>query len=236
MRIFCLTSDKYINSVKPFCYLMDKYWPSHPEVVVCGFSAPTWHLPKRYRWHSIGKFEDYPFNKWSNAVIKLFSQDFGDDRFILMLEDYWITKPVYDKQVLILREYMRTHNDVIKIDLGTDRRYADRVVDYITYQRIPLLLSDPESAYHMSLMAGIWNRKALLDVLRPNESPHDVELKGTNRLSQMKYQVIGTRSWIPGDSNAMPLHHTLGQRGGDHSVYYFDELNHEDRVMVESML
>lgn len=236
MRIFCLTSDKYLNSVKPFCHLMDKYWPSHPPVSVCGFSAPSWSLPTGYSWHSVGKFEDYPFNKWSNAVIKLFTQDFNDDYFILMLEDYWITRPVHHDQVMILAEYMRTHHNVIKIDLGTDRRYANRVVDYVTYNHIPLLLSDPESAYHMSLMAGIWNRKALLDVLIPNESPHDVELNGTNRLRQMKYQVIGTRSWIPGNPDAMPIHHTLGQRGGDHSVYYLDELRGEDRGAVEGML
>ena len=203
---------------------------------MCGFSAPSWQLLDRYKWHSIGEFADYPFDKWSNAVIKLFSQDFNDDRFILMLEDYWITRPVYDKQVLILEEYMRTHNDVIKIDLGTDRRHANMVVDYITYQRIPLLLSHPESAYHMSLMTGIWDRKALLDVLVPNESPHDVELEGTNRLRQMKYQVIGTRSWIPGDPNAMPICHTLGQRGGDHSTYYFDELSCEDAAAIKGML
>ena len=109
-------------------------------------------------------------------------------------------------------------------------------MDYVTYQNIPLLLSNPESAYHMSLMCGIWNRKALLDVLIPDESPHDVELQGTSRLRQMKYQVIGTRSWIPGNPNTMPIHHTLGQRGGDHSVYYLSELNEEDRMIVEGMI
>lgn len=236
MKIFCLTSDKYLNSIKPFSYLIDKYWPKHPKVVVCGFSTPSFSLPNNFSWHSIGKFEDYPFDKWSNAIIKLFTEDFQDETFCLMLEDYWITRPVYHNEIMTLHNFMRDRPEVIKMDLGTDRRYADMVQDYVTYQRIPLLLSNPESAYHMSLMAGLWRRKALLDILVPGESPHQVELEGTIRLRQTKYQVIGTRSWIPGDPNAMPLHHTLGQRGGDHSVYYFDELNEDDRGVVEGML
>jgi len=77
----------------------------------------------------------------------------------------------------------------------------------------------------MSLLCGIWRRDNLLKALVPNETPHEVELIGTTRVSHMQdLLVLGTRQW--------PVLHTLGLRGGDHSKLKLEELKPRD---VEEM-
>ena len=73
----------------------------------------------------------------------------------------------------------------------------------------------------MSLMGGIWSREHMLRVLVANESPWDLEIVGTDRLSHIQdVIVLGTRQW--------PLRMTLGLRGGDHSKINLDELSQQD--------
>lgn len=210
-RIFVTTSDKYISALYPFSYLLNKYWIPNPKVVVMGFASPQKKLPDNFSFYSVGNQSDYPFSKWSNALIK-FLDVFDDEAFVLMLEDYWITRPVDTIAVKILYDYILQFKYVVKIDLCADRLYAHGAdLDYGTVAYLDLVKSMPGSPYHLSLMAGIWRREHFLKHLIPNESPHDVELIGTTRLSHdQNVIVLGTRQW--------PVKHILGLRGGDHNT------------------
>ena len=68
MNIFVLTSDKYLDALKPFCYLFNKYWSPKQQVVIAGFTPPDFELPKNFHFHPIGPFEDFPIGKWSDAL------------------------------------------------------------------------------------------------------------------------------------------------------------------------
>jgi hypothetical protein len=165
----------------------------------------------------------YPWEKWSNALIDMMCDMSGDEVFCLMLEDYWITRRVDVQAIKLLHSYMLEDPDVLKMCLTGDRLYAAGMTDYGALDRLDLIKSDYESAYHMSMMAGLWRRSQLERVLIRNESPHDVEIKGTSRLSEAgdSIKVLGTRQW--------PLRHILGHRGGDPTVTIVQGL-HEDDV------
>jgi hypothetical protein len=226
-RVVVMTSDKYLPALRPFAHLFNKYWSKETQVVVIGFANPEFELPDNFKFISIGKQKDYPFDKWSDALIHaLLYHGIEDEAFVLMLEDYWLTRPVDKRNVEILYQYALQFGYVLKIDLCGDRLYAHGAdVKYDTVDSIDLVKSMPGSPYHMSLLCGIWRRDNLLKALVPNETPHEVELIGTTRVSHMQdLLVLGTRQW--------PVLHTLGLRGGDHSKLKLEELKPRD---VEEM-
>lgn len=228
MRVITLTSDRYIHALKPFSWLFNKYWSADQEVLVAGFTPPSFKLPSNFEFLSIGKFSDYPVGKWSNALINLL-ETIDDEAFVLMLEDYWLTRAVNIDAVGKCYHYCRQFGYVLRIDLTTDRlfahgpRYPGDIADYGQCGYIDLIRSEPGSQYHMSLMTAVWRRDNLLKVLIPNETPWEVELTGTHRLSSQHGHdllVLGTRQW--------PIRHTLGYRSGDPTNVRVDGMLPED--------
>lgn len=224
MQNIIMTSDKYINALRPFMYLWNKYFQPdyNQENIICGFTAPDFQLEPSFKFYSIGKFEDYPITKWSDALLQVLD-NVADDTFILMLEDYWVTRGVDTRAVKVLYDYMRQFRYVLKMDLCADRLYAHGAdMNYGKVAHLDLIKSMPGSPYHMSLMAGLWNRELLRKVILPNETPWDIEINGTTRVSRYDSDilVLGTRQW--------PMRHTLAFRGGDHQKLLLDELQPKD--------
>jgi len=218
LRIVITTSDNYLPALRPMAYLLNKYYVPNPPVLVSGFTPPDFDLPANFTFHSIGKMEDYPVGKWSDGIIKLL-HEIPDEVFLLLLEDMWPVRQVNVDAVNILYRYMLQFKNVIKMDLYTDRLYAggaDLNYGHVSY--IDLVKSDPNSAYHFSLMPGLWRKEHLLRVLVPGESPWSAETtSGTPRLRTMKdLDVLGTRM--------CPYRGTLAFRGGDSGKLLLSEL------------
>lgn len=235
MRVIVLTSDKYLHSLKPFAALFNKYWSVEQAVLVAGFTPPDFDLPPNFTFHSIGAFKDYPVGKWSDAVLDLFSQ-IEDEAFVLMLEDYWLIRPVDRNAVRMLYDYARQFTNVLRIDLTADRlyrhgpRYPNDEPDYGYCGYLDLVYSEPTSQYHMSMMPGVWRRDSLIDVLKRGWSPWQVELDGTRKLmtDHTNLLVLGTRQ--------APVRITLGYRGGNPGQANLDGLRAEDIAAVMALL
>ncbi len=222
--IFVTTSDKYLKALRPFAYLLNKYWVPNPQVIVGGFEPPDFKLPKNFFFQTLGPQERYPLQKWSNGLHKLITS-YPYDIFCLMLEDYWIIRPVDVEVVETLYRYMVQFAYVIRMDLTADRQFAGEIEDYdVIGADIDLVKSKPFSPYHMSLMTAIWRKKHFLNILRPDETPWQLEMVGTERLSEMEDEilVLGTKQ--------RPIRHTLAFRGGDSSKLLLDEVSEEDQA------
>lgn len=226
-RVIVMTSDKYIEALRPFAHLFNRYWSPSIPVLVAGYTPPEFELPANFSFMSIGRFEDYPLNKWSDSLIKVCDM-LQDEVFVLMLEDYWVIRKVDTEAVSILADYVRQFGYVLKIDLCADRLYAAGATPYGWVNRLDLVKSDPSSAYHMSLMTGIWHRKNLRSVLVPGWTPWDVEISGTTHLQHVTVHPDGTESMIVLGTRQWPVRHTLAFRGGDIGTIYLDELSPRD--------
>lgn len=220
-KTYCLTCDKYINSVRVFQHLWRKYTPPWWEVVVVGFAPPSFPLLEGVSFLSIGHEKDYPVGKWSNALLKMIDT-VPEEIFCFMLEDYWVTEPVKAREIELLYDYMLSNPRVVKMDLVTDRMYAAGAVDRGSWQGMDLILSDPDSAYQMSLMPGFWRKTLWKNYLIPDESPWQVELDGTTRLSLARNDalVMGTKN--------RPMNVILGHRNGDPSTVLTEGVNSDD--------
>lgn len=201
MQVIVIASENYYHCLSPFMYLWDKNAgvPFSPfEIVICGFSKPTHYLDSQTEFYSLGIQRDWPVSRWSEKLL-LILDEVADKQFILMLEDYWLIRPVDIAAIMMLSDYAKQFENVLKIDLGMDRLYINGGSNFLyganTYNNagyLDLIKSPPGTPYQMSLWGGIWNREQLKRVLVPGESPQDIEIAGTSRVTDDQL-VLGTR-------------------------------------------
>lgn len=229
MIVYVMTSDKYIKAVRTFAWLFNKHWSPEQRVQVVGFAEPDFDLPDNFSFKSLGPMKKYPWGKWSNSLLDMMADMSGDEVFCLMLEDYWITRKVDVEAIDLLYNHMLEDTSVLKMCLTGDRLYARDMSDYGALGRLDLIKSHYDSPYHMSLMTGLWRRSLMEKVVIRNESPHDVEIRGTSRLAEAKdsIKVLGTRQW--------PLRHILGHRGGDPTTTIVQGLHEDDLNELRSL-
>jgi len=229
-RIVVTTCDRYLSALRPFAWLLEKYWlPTPPDVLVVGFARPKFKLPDYFSFLSLGDVRDYPVNRWSDQLI-LGLNAIPDEVVLFMLEDMWITQPVYTRVVDMAYDYMKQFRYVARLDLTGDRLNAQSPPQlYGKLGHVDLIWSNPDVQYHLSTMPGFWRKEHLLRVLIPGETPWQVELQGTPRLAALRQEmiVIGTNAW--------PLHNTLAFRGGDTGELLLNELDPSDIKEMESL-
>lgn len=201
MRVLVTSCDKSIWTIRPFAYLFNKYWSELQSVTVLTESIPSFSLPPNFtiKQANIDGNIRWPMQQWSNGLIR-FLEGIPEQQVVIFLDDYWFVRQVDYSGINTLAEYMRLHPKILRIDLTTDRVYAGGAPrpmdgkDYDTYGHYDLF-EVPGSPYQMSLMPGIWNKEKLLTVLKPNWTPWEVELTGTDVLNNQfpEFVVLGTR-------------------------------------------
>lgn len=202
------TADHRHDVLRAMLYLYAKYWDW--PATVFGFKQPEYELADNVNFVSLGDMSDYPPNKWSDGVIKALDYIKGK-RFIMMLEDYWLTRMVDMEAIEDLNLYMSAHPDIVRADLTTDRLYASNLKELGGYGYLDIFENDPPADYHFSTQAGIWDKKLLRGFMVPGETPWLCELEGTNRmktahLNGKPARVIGTRQF--------PVRYLIAVQGG----------------------
>lgn len=227
MQILVLTSDNYYHCLNPFIYQWNKYFwwsaakPDSVRQIICGFTIPEGIQAAGWEFYSIGRYEDYPADRWSDALIKVLDT-MADEQFILMLEDYWLCRPADQLGIRMLYDYAGQFKNVLKIDLTADRLYVDGggryLYGYNTYNTVgylDLIKSPPGSQYQMSLWGGIWNRDVMRRFLIPGERAQEVELRGTSRVNEAGDTVL-----VLGTRQSPVLHGNVYQSGRQGPVYH----------------
>lgn len=234
--VLVMVSDKNLWALRPFVIQFQKYWGDYvkTEVHLAGYTAPDYPLPAGWQFHRIGAWADYPVNRYSDSLLKAMDMTPGE-HMILMLEDYWLIRPVNFQAVEFLSRYMQYMGDVIRMDLTSDRMYAGSPVQEIGgYGYLDLINTPAPSQYRLSFQAGIYNKARLKEVLIPGETPWEIEIKGNERLAKLPYRVLGTRQ--------PPLRYFIAVEKGH--LNWQDtpwqvppsRLNPEDRAEIENIL
>lgn len=213
MQVLVMTSDKQAHTLSGFSYQWMKYAPLLNNVVICGFDDydTSLYFPFSIQQVALGKQSDYPMHKWSDALIKTL-EEVAEEIFILMFDDFWLTRQVDVNALDMIYGYMGQFENVIKFDLGYDRLGAwGSHINYNTLGYLDLVKSNHQSAYHMSLWGGMWRRDLLKKILIPEETAQQIELNGNNRLAQYgdEMLVLGTRQ--------SPLRHSNVIQAGEWS-------------------
>lgn len=224
MRVFVITNDFYLWCLSPFAYLFNKYWDENQEVVVAGFRTPNFELPKNIRFHSLAR-ANYPQNKWSDGLIQ-FLTEMPDEFSVIMLEDYWIARPVDTTFVNIAETYMRNSPNVLRFDLTGDVAYVTgdmrSAYNYGYINHYDIVQKPYGVPYRMSFQAGLWNNRLLLSLLQKNKTPWEVEIHTSPREELL---VLGTKQW--------PLLYANAMYKGELDIDEVKKLNPIDYKLVE---
>ncbi len=169
MKIICTTSNKYLHLLKISCYLFNKNWSSEQQVEIVGYDKPEFELPPNFTFYSLGKQTDT--NKdFSNDLRKYFEKQ--DDWFIWYFDDTFL-KSLDLFKFDILKSLIREPN-VGRINLT----YAGRIQDHFkswTVRGNVIIENTQTARYRICTQISLWNRKFLLQYLKPNMSPWDFE-------------------------------------------------------------
>jgi len=199
MRVVVTTCEKYHWALMPFSHLFNIYWSNLQPVTVLTDNevSDTIKLPENFEV-AVYKYDEKPSQKqWSNMLID-YLRDIDDKNIVLMLDDYWLVRTVDHTGIGTLHEYMQDSDDILRMDLTDDRQYNGEAVNIGHWGHYDLVETPSESPYQLSLQVGIWNRKKLLNILRRNITPWEVELYLASDTLHGKegMRVLGTRQCL----------------------------------------
>jgi len=168
MKIIVTTCDSYMDVLKGFAYMFNKYWSSKADVTILGYTPPTFYLPDNFEFISLGKQRDYG-REWTTALIPFFKQ-LSDEYFILLLDDMYIQN--MDESLLHkAEEHMAKGADkIFLVNLSGCVGISEREKD------VNFNVVKQNFKFRASLQPSFIRRDYFLKYLRPEESVWQYEL------------------------------------------------------------
>ncbi len=178
MNVICLTSNNYVQMIRPFAYLFNKYWSAEQPVTILRYDI---RVPRgigaNFHQTAIGVQENYT---WSSGLASWLRYA-GPDMFILLLEDYWLSEPVKIEAVQTAWDYMLATSDIGKIDISGDLLNREHFF-YTTVSRTNFVIAGSNTQFQTSIQAAIWRKDFILTWLNNSESAWQFEKAGTRRI------------------------------------------------------
>jgi hypothetical protein len=180
-----------LHILRPFSFLLNKFWSPDQQVKIIGFEPPDFDLPPNYEFVSLGPQRGLKY--WTNDHIDYF-QGIEDQYFVHMLENEFFLKPL-DTEIYA-DVVSRLSPEVGRVDLtpGPSQRSNNLVENRGRYDIIELT---QDASYRLALRFNIWNKDYLMKYLIPGEDCWEYEVKGIERSKDDGYQIMATdRSYV----------------------------------------
>ena len=213
LPVFCIAGNPWL--APGFAFLMDRYWPRadltilHWDDLVIGDQPRT-----KAKYHCLGP--DMGVEKWSDNLIPVFQN--APDYFAVMLEDYWLNRPVHNRSIEVLAYYQEIC-ECAKIDLYKGVQSLPHTVDCHLKGFGNLLILPQIERYRTSLHLNIWRKDYFLKLLRPGLSPWQFELDNPSAINDGEL-ILGT--------DFFPVSYVNVVRGGHNDRTAMKELIPED--------
>jgi hypothetical protein len=177
--VLVCSSDKYRDLWRPFFVLFFRYWPDCP----CPLYLMTGSLDCERERVTALKVGD---KDWSSGFIDALGR-IPQTRVIVLMEDYFLTRPVDEDAIKRLLAYM-------------DDRGAACLRLFPCPGPTRPCPDSPEAGeidkgeeYRLSLQAAIWDRRTLMRLARSGESPWELERNGTMRTNRLDPPFLSVR-------------------------------------------
>lgn len=176
--VLVCSCDKYEDAWDPFFKLLTIQWPQLDFPIVLNTESKTYAFPGL----DIKTFSLFPNPDkvmWGERLIRHL-QKIKTEYVLMMMDDFFLCKPVQHDRVLQTIKAMEENPDVACMSFF----YADfepkehDIVDY----RFPNMVRRKRFApYKYNCQVALWRRKELLTFIRPQESPWVWETVGNMR-------------------------------------------------------
>lgn len=160
MKIVVLSCDKNVDLFIPFHHCMERYYPTHPEVIYFTESIPNQY----YKTISI----PHELFCWTSAVVDFLKQ-IEDDRILLMIDDIFIRHPVDAERIAHTSDLFDDNIACFNFELSWDPDDMPAAIPGWNKRK-------HGAQYEVSLMCGLWDKSKLMQVLSSQVSdPWQVE-------------------------------------------------------------
>jgi hypothetical protein len=171
IAVLVASCDAYADLWEPFFALFRRYWSDCPYPVYLG---ANFLRPPDPGVRSLAVGEDID---WSSGFAEMLRR--VDEPYVLvMLEDYLLSAPVDSGRIGRLIEYMKARGAAC-MRLMPVPGPPEATADFPDAGDLP-----KGAPYRLSLQAAVWRRDVLLGLLRPGESPWQLEVRGTLRADE----------------------------------------------------
>lgn len=161
MKILVLSCDKNEDTFEPFYHCMEKYYPNHPEII---YATETIKNPY---YKTISK--NYPIESWSRRIRETLNEIY-DNEILIMIDDCFIRNKVDIDRIEYARKCLGGNIAMFNFEKSFDSNDIDS--EYIGFKK-----RKHGSVYELSIMCGLWQKKALLDILEKDSDPWSIEYK-----------------------------------------------------------
>lgn len=161
MVILVASCDKNEDIFYPFYHCMEKYWKNHPEII---YATETVKNPY-YKTINV----DIPLEHWTVRMYKTIEQ-IDDNKILFMIDDCFLRDYVDLERVKYTE--MCAEGNVALFNYEKSWDPNDTMSAYQGFNR-----RTPGSPFEVSLLCGMWQKRALLKVLDRDCDPWQVECK-----------------------------------------------------------
>lgn len=161
MKILVLSCDKNEDTFEPFKHCMEKYYKNHPEVIY------TTETIKNPYYKTICK--NYPLEKWTKRIRETL-KEIDDEQILIMTDDCFIRKNVDEDRIKYASNNLKGNIAMFNFEKSFDVNDMETNLDGFKIRQ-------KGSPYELSIMCGLWNKDKLINVLKDDSNPWDVEYK-----------------------------------------------------------
>lgn len=165
MKILVLSCDKNDDTFEAFYHCIEKYYPSHPEVI---YTTETIKNPY-YKTISY----NIPLERWTERIRKTLN-DIDDEQILIIMDDYFIRKQVDVERIEYLSKQLKGNIAVFYFEKSFDENDTETNI-------VGMKKRQHGSAYEVAINCGLWQKDKLIDVLERNTDPWDIELNQDNK-------------------------------------------------------
>ena len=164
MKILVLSCDKNDDTFEAFHHCMEKYWENHPEII---YATETIKNPY---YKTISK--NYPLEIWTKRIRETL-QEIDDNQILIMIDDCFIRNKVDVKRIDYARKHLKGNIAMFNFEKSFDTNDIETTLKGFKKRK-------HNSPYEVSIMCGLWDKEKLLDVIKEDSNPWEVEGKQNN--------------------------------------------------------
>lgn len=164
--LLVVSCDAYSDLWRPFFALFHQRWPDCPFRVYLGTNEKSFDDPHVTVLHC------GPDRPWSVNLRRMLDQ-LGGEYVILLLEDFFLLRPVESDRLLRLVQLGLDHH------VGCLRLYSILPPPHPLHHEPGLGGFEPGDPYRVTLQAALWRMQTLRRLLAPGLSPWQFELLGS---------------------------------------------------------
>lgn len=165
MKILVLSCDKNEDTFEAFHHCIEKYYPTHPEII---YATETIQNPY-YKTICV----NYPIELWTKRIRKTLKQ-IDDNVILTIMDDEFIRKQVDTERIEYLQKQLKGNIAAFYFEKSFDKNDEKTNIRGMKKRQ-------HGSSYEVCINCGIWNKEKLIDVLSRDSDPWDVELNQDNR-------------------------------------------------------